>query len=97
MLKLEVAEQVMQKLNHLNFLKKDVIEAIDIVLESIINALEEGRRVEIRGFGSFSVRKRKARVTTNPKTGKIMRIPLRKTIHFAMSKSLKNPLAGKPE
>jgi integration host factor subunit beta len=94
MLKPEVAEIVTKKLKS-EFLKRDVAEAINLVLESIVDALEEGRRVEIRGFGSFSVRQRKARITENPKTGKIMKIPPRKTVHFAMSKSLRDPLAGK--
>lgn len=77
------------------FLKKDVDQAIDIILETIAAALCEGRRVEIRGFGSFCVRHRKARTTKNPKTGKIMEIPPRKTLHFTMSKSLKDPLVKK--
>ncbi|MCK5405781.1 MAG: HU family DNA-binding protein, partial [Desulfobulbaceae bacterium] len=52
-------------------------------------------RVEIRGFGSLSVRQRKARTTKNPRTGKIMNIPPRKSLHFTMSKSLKGPLVKK--
>ncbi len=74
------------------FLKKDLDQAIDIMLETILTALEDERRVEIRGFGSFSVRKRKARVTKNPRTGSIMKIPTRKNVHFTMSKSLKEAL-----
>ncbi len=56
------------------------------------DALSEGRRVELRGFGSFSTRKRKARQTKNPRTGVMMDIGERKTIHFTMSKSLKESL-----
>ena len=48
--------------------------------------------MEIRGFGSFSVRTRKPRTTKNPKTGRMMNIPARKTLHFTMSKSLKEVL-----
>ena len=62
---------------------------------SMTESLVHGDRVEIRGFGSFSVRTRKARQTKNPKTGKVMKIPARKTLHFAMSKSLKEPLIEK--
>lgn len=79
------------------FLKKDISQAIDIALDTMTDALSEGRRVEIRGFGSFSVRQRKARQTKNPKTGKIMAIPPRKTLHFTMSKSLKEALIDKNE
>jgi len=56
-----------------------------------------GDRVEIRGFGSFSVRTRKPRTTKNPKTGKMMNIPARKTLHFTMSKSLKEVLIDEME
>lgn len=72
--------------------KQDVAEAVDIILESMAVALSEGRRVELRGFGSFSTRKRKARQTMNPRTGIMMDIGERKTIHFTMSKSLKDSL-----
>ncbi len=74
------------------YLKKDVSQAIDILLETMAEALVEGRRVEIRGFGSFSIRNRKAKETKNPRTGDMMHIPPRKTLHFTMSKSLKDPL-----
>ena len=74
------------------FLKKDIQQSVDIILDSMADALINGQRVEIRGFGSFSVRQRKARVSKNPKTGKIMEIPQRKTLHFTMCKSLKERL-----
>lgn len=90
MLKRDLVDAVADKMA--GYLKKDVGQAIDIMLDSIADALEEERRVEIRGFGSFSIRQRKARSTKNPRTGKIMNIPPRKTIHFTMSKSLKDPL-----
>ena len=93
MLKNDLVEKISEDLP--GFLKKDIREAVDIVLDTVAEALKEGRRVEIRGFGSFSVRSRKARVTRNPKTGKTMNIPSRRTVHFTMSKSLKDPLAGK--
>jgi len=74
------------------YLKKDIKQAVDIILDSMAEALSQGQRVEIRGFGSFSTRQRKARTSKNPKTGKIMNIPSRKSLHFAMSKSLKETL-----
>jgi len=90
MLKKDLVNKVAEDLD--GYLKKDVSQAVDIVLETIVEALKEGRRVEIRGFGSFSVRQRRARTTENPKTGKIMHIPARKNLHFTMSKSLKDTL-----
>ena len=74
------------------YYKQDIAQAVDVILEDIGQALVEERRVEIRGFGSFSVRGRKPRATLNPKTGKMMHIPARKTIHFTMSKTLKEDL-----
>ncbi len=90
MLKRELVNEVAGQLG--GYYKQDIAHAVDIILEEISQALIDERRVEIRGFGSFSVRSRKPRSTKNPKTGKIMNIPVRKTLHFTMSKSLKEVL-----
>ncbi|MEN8199922.1 MAG: HU family DNA-binding protein [Thermodesulfobacteriota bacterium] len=89
MLKKELVNEVS---SDLALHKQDVTTALDIMLKTMEEALREERRIELRGFGSFAVRKRKARCTKNPKTGAIMDIPERKTIHFTMSKSLKEAL-----
>ena len=88
-LKKELVDQIS---NDLEIHKQDVTVAVDIILDSMADALSEGRRVELRGFGSFSTRSRKARQTKNPRTGVMMDIGERKTIHFTMSKSLKEAL-----
>jgi integration host factor subunit beta len=93
MLKRDLVEKTTASLN--GYLKKDISRAVDIIIETMSESLDRDNRVEIRGFGSFSVRTRKARLTKNPKTGKIMDIPSRKTLHFAMSKSLKEALIEK--
>lgn len=90
MLKRDLVNEVHGQLN--DYYKQDIVQAIDIILDDITKALLEERRIEIRGFGSFSVRSRKPRTTKNPRTGAIMNIPERKTIHFTMSKSLKEDL-----
>ena len=72
--------------------KQDVGVAVDIILETMARTLKEERRIELRGFGSFSLRERKPRHTKNPRTGKVMDIPERKTLHFTMSKSVKEAL-----
>lgn len=77
--------------------KQDVGLAVDIMLETMAKALVDDRRIELRGFGSFSVRSRKPRSTKNPRTGKIMEIPNRKTLHFTMSKSLKEALISETD
>ncbi|PIE56369.1 MAG: integration host factor subunit beta [Desulfobulbus propionicus] len=90
MLKRELVNEVSRQLD--GYYKQDIAQAVDIILDEISQALTEDRRVEIRGFGSFSVRTRKPRTTKNPKTGTMMNIPARKTLHFTMSKSLKEKL-----
>ncbi|MEJ2134976.1 MAG: integration host factor subunit beta [Desulfofustis sp.] len=89
MLKKELVDKIS---DNLALHKQDVNVAVDIILDSMAEALAEGRRVELRGFGSFSTRNRKARQTKNPRTGVMMDIGERKTIHFTMSKSLKEAL-----
>ena len=93
MLKRDLVEKTTDSLE--GFLKKDIGKAVYIIIETMSESLDQGDRIEIRGFGSFSVRKRKARQTKNPKTGKIIDIPPRKTLHFAMSKSMKEALIKK--
>lgn len=93
MLKRDLVEKTTDNLK--GYLKKDISKAVDIIIEAMAESLHNGDRVEIRGFGSFSVRDRKARQTKNPKTGKVMDIPPRKTLHFAMSKSMKESLIDK--
>lgn len=94
MLKKELVDRVS---NELAMQKQDIGLAVDILLETMAGALEDKRRIELRGYGSFSVRSRKPRSTKNPRTGKIMNIPERKTLHFTMSKSLKEALISETE
>jgi integration host factor subunit beta len=94
MLKKDLVNQVSTELS---LQKQDVTMALNILLATMSNALAENRRVEIRGFGSISTRKRGSRCTKNPKTGMIMDIPERKTLHFTMSKSLKEALINETE
>jgi integration host factor subunit beta len=94
MLKKDLVDKVS---GELSMQKQDVSLAVDIMLETMATALVDERRIELRGFGSFSVRARKPRSTKNPRTGKIMEIPDRKTLHFTMSKSLKEALISEKE
>ena len=93
-LKKDLVNQVSAELS---LQKQDVNLAVDILLDTMTRALADDRRVEIRGFGSFSTRKRKSRCTKNPKTGMTMDIPERKTLHFTMSKSLKEALINETD
>ena len=74
--------------NYPNFLKKDLNKFINIILKEIKNTLKKGERVELRGFGIFSTKIQKPRISRNPKTGEKVNTPEKKTIHFKMSKDL---------
>ena len=71
-----------------NFLKKDLEKFLNIIFSEIKQALYKGERVELRGFGVWSVHIQKARISRNPKTGSEVQTPEKKTIHFKMSKEL---------
>ena len=74
--------------NYPNFLKKDLENFLNIVLNEIKLALHKGENVELRNFGTWSTHIQKARLSRNPKTGKKLETPEKKTIHFKMSKKL---------
>ena len=76
------------KKNYPNFLKKDLEKFTDIILNEIKLTLKRGERVELRGFGIFSTKIQKARISRNPKTGEKVNTPEKKTIHFKMAKEL---------
>ena len=75
-------------INYPNFLKKDLEKFTDIILNEIKRALKRGDRVELRGFGVFSTKIQKSRISRNPKTGEKVNTPEKKNIHFKMSKDL---------
>ena len=74
--------------NYPNFLKKDLENLLNIVFNEIKLALHKGENVELRNFGTWSTHIQKARLSRNPKTGKKLETPEKKTIHFKMSKKL---------
>ena len=76
------------KKSYPNFLKKDLEKVVQIVLNEIKQALKRGDRVELRGFGMFSTKHQKARISRNPKTGEKVNTPEKKTIHFKMAKEM---------
>jgi len=80
MTKSELIERISLKLPHL--LQRDVEMAINITINAMINHLAEGERIEIRGFGGFTVIQRAARIGRNPKTGEQVSLPIRHTTHF---------------
>ena len=83
--------------NYPNFLKKDLEKFTNIILKEIKNTLKKGERVELRGFGVFSTKIQKPRISRNPKTGEKVNTPEKKTIHFKMSKDLFKKLNNNEE
>ena len=83
--------------NYPNFLKKDLEKFTNIILKEIKNTLKRGERVELRGFGVFSSKTQRARISRNPRTGEKINTPAKKTIHFKMSKEMFNKLNNEKE
>ena len=73
--------------------KKDAETVITATLDAITDALKEGEKVQLVGFGSFEVKKRAARVGRNPKTKEPIKIPASKVPAFKPGKALKDTVA----
>lgn len=69
--------------------KREAELVVNTIFDGIGQALVGGDRVEIRGFGSFTVRDRDAREARNPKSGEIVQIPAKKTPFFKTGKELR--------
>ena len=83
--------------NYPNFLKKDLEKFSKIILNEIKNSLKRGERVELRGFGVFSSKIQKARISRNPRTGEKVNTPAKKTIHFKVAKEMFKQLNNENE
>jgi integration host factor subunit beta len=70
--------------------RKDSEVIVDQLFDSVIKALKSGDKLEVRGFGSFRVRQRNARVGRNPKTGEKVEVPAKRVPYFKPSKELKD-------
>lgn len=87
MTKSELIQRLSKKYPHLY--QRDIEVLVSTVLNEISTALAEGNRVELRGFGAFSVRKREARAARNPKNGEVVNIGERHAIYFRTGKELR--------
>jgi len=83
------ADLVEQDANEAEMTKKDAEQLVEIIFDSIIGALNNGEKIELRGFGSFRVRQRDARKGRNPKTGTAVNIPAKRVAYFKPGKELK--------
>ena len=71
---------------------RDLEQLVNTVFETITKALEDGDRVELRGFGAFSVRERKARIGRNPRTGEPVNVNAKRMPFFKMGKGMRERL-----
>ncbi len=70
--------------------KPEAQQAVDLIINSIKNAIIDSERVEFRGFGIFEIRPKKLGVGRNPKTGEVIKIKEGKAIRFKPGKQLRN-------
>ena len=94
MTKAELVEEV-SRVSDLTKKHSEVI--VDTVFKSIIDALHRGEKIELRGFGSFRLRRREPRKGRNPKTGDKVDVPPKKVPYFKPGKELKELINREPE
>lgn len=84
-------DKVYEQMNEANdkITKADADRAVKAVLESIQQAVTDGEKVILQGFGTFEKTKRSARTGNNPQTGEKMEIAAHNTVHFKVSKAFK--------
>jgi integration host factor subunit beta len=70
--------------------RKESETVVETIFDSIIEAIQKGEKIEIRGFGSFRTRQRRGRTGRNPKTGEKVEVPAKKIPFFKPSKELKD-------
>ena len=87
MIKSELIAALAEENPHLT--QRDVERVVSVVIERVIGALEAGGRVELRGFGAFSVRSRSARPGRNPRTGAAVQVRAKHVPFFKSGKELR--------
>ena len=90
MIKSELIQTISREYPHL--FHRDVERIVNTVFEEITGALERGDRVELRGFGAFSVKDRPARTGRNPRTGESVQVPEKHVPFFKTGKDLRDRL-----
>jgi integration host factor subunit beta len=90
MTKSELITYITEKNPHLY--QRDVERIITTIFEEISTALSRGDRVELRGFGAFSIKQRNARIGRNPRTGDTVKVSAKRVPYFKTGKQLRNML-----
>ena len=87
--KMTKAELVEKVSGQINLTKKQTEIIVNTVFQSITESLSEGKKVELRGFGSFRIRERNARLGRNPKSGAQVDVPAKRVPFFKAGKELR--------
>ena len=89
-----VKSELLQKMCNLypSILRKDIEKILETIFFEFSEALSRGENIEIRGFGTYKVTTRKARIGRNPKNSEAVQIPEKKAIKWKMSKTFFNRL-----
>ncbi len=87
MIKSELITNIASKMTHLS--EKKVAQSVNYLLDQMSESLQNGQRIEVRGFGSFSLHFRAARQAHNPKTGKKLITTEKYSAHFKPGKELR--------
>ena len=90
MLRSDLVRRILAQNPHLYL--QDVEKIVDALFDEIINSLARGKRIELRGFGTFSVKVHEARTGRNPRTGALVPVPKRAHLHFKTGKEMKERL-----
>ena len=93
MIRSELIQKIAEENPHLY--QRDVERIVNTIFEEITNAMARGDRVELRGFGAFSVKKRDARLGRNPRTGEAVEVEEKHVPFFKTGKLLRDRLNGK--
>lgn len=94
MIKSELVLKIAEQNPHLY--QRDVEKMVNAILDEIVEALKQGDRVELRGFGAFSVKKREARVGRNPRTGTQVKVSEKVVPYFKSGKEMRVRLNKAP-
>ena len=95
MIKSELIAKLAEENPHLT--QRDIERLVGVILERMIEALEDGGRVELRGFGALSVRSREARAGRNPRTGEPVDVQAKHVPFFKSGKELRERLNAEDE
>ena len=92
MTKSELIQRISEQNPHLY--QRDVERIVSTIFDEIAEALAEGQRVELRGFGAFSVKDRESRTGRNPRTGETVHVDSKRVPFFKTGKQLRERLNG---